>query len=93
MSMIKHLLLSAASVALLAACAGNPGAAPAAQAAPVADGQMVKNANGEDMECDTEMETGSHVHRHTICMTQADRDAQERDLAALRSHGTGTGGH
>jgi len=41
------------------------------------------------MQCDTDMETGSHVHKHTVCTTQQGRDIMEQSLGTLRSHGAG----
>jgi hypothetical protein len=95
MSIFKHLLLAACALALLGGCASNPdtsSASPAATQDPPAD-QVAKNQQGQDVECDTEMETGSHVHRHTVCMSQQDRDAQDQAMSALRSHGSGSVSH
>jgi hypothetical protein len=94
MSIFNNLLLPAAcALALLGGCAANPGADSTSAAQNPAAGQVAKNEQGQDVDCDTEMETGSHVHKHTVCMSQQDRDAQEQAMGALRSHGSGMGGH
>lgn len=94
MNTFKHLLWPAVfALALLGGCAGTPENGSAGAAAKPASDQMAKNEQDQDVTCDTEMETGSHVHKHTVCMSQQDRDAQEQAMSALRSHGNGSLSH
>jgi len=90
------LLLPAVCALALAGCAGAPSNQAAAQAAPATDAQVAKNDSSQpdqDVQCDTDLETGSHLHKHTVCTTQQERDAMEQSLSTLRSHGGGPSSH
>lgn len=98
MGIFKHLLLPVCALSLLAGCAGNPGASSAVarqNQAPAAADEVAtsKDDGSQEVTCDTEMETGSHVHKHTVCMSQQDRDAQERAMSTLGAHGGGPASH
>ena len=81
-------------LALAGGCADTPPSQTVTQPAPVATPQVAKaDQDQDDVQCDTEVALGSHVQKHTVCTSQQDRDAMERDLGNLRSHGSGSTSH
>jgi hypothetical protein len=95
----------AASIVLLAACAGKPEqAAQPAKAVPaptdvtldelniaIDNGVKLQNEKGEEMLCRREKKIGTRLSRETICMTKAEwlRVSEESQRATRKSIKTG----
>ncbi|MDB5987602.1 MAG: hypothetical protein JWR16_2655 [Nevskia sp.] len=95
MSIARHIFLFTAICAMtfLGGCAVTPNQ-PTPQPAKV--DQVVsadENPKGPDVVCDTELETGSHLRRQEVCVSEQDRDSTERALSAMRSHSNGVSSH
>jgi len=87
------LFLTICAMAFLGSCAVTPNQ-PTPQPAKV--DQVVsadENSKSPDIECDTELETGSHLRRQEVCVSEQDRDSTERALSAMRSHSNGVSSH
>ena len=90
------LLLPAICILALAGCAGAPASPGQTAGQPAPDTQVAKNDASQpdqDEQCNTDLETGSHVHKHTVCTTQQDCEIMEQSMSALRSHGSGSISH
>lgn len=100
--MLKKVCVLAALIGapvVLWGCAQTPAqpAPAAAEAAPVASPEALaaaaKKADDQGLECDDDYELGSHVKRHVMCTTAADRAATAHVLDGVRATAASQGGH
>jgi hypothetical protein len=89
--MFRLAALSALSTAVYGCATTAPQAAAASdQAADQAASQQVSQGqNNDDRECQTDMETGSRIRSHTVCMSDVDRATMSHSMDSYRSQGGG----